>query len=67
MDREDLEDGVLVTVLGAGAAGVAAHSFAGQWTGCGPSPRLGFAAIGRCGPSRDVLSRGCDWEMGAWV
>ncbi len=54
MDRGDLED----CVLGAGAAGVAAHNGAGLWQVCGPSPRLCFVARRRCGPSRGVLSVG---------
>ena len=54
MEREDWRP----APWGRGRSGwAAAHSCASQWPGCGPCPRLGFAARGRCGLSRGVLSR----------
>ena len=42
----------------------AAHSCANQCPGCGARPRLGFAARGRCGPSRETRqgSRVAPWD-----
>jgi hypothetical protein len=43
------------------------HSCVSRWPGCGPCPRLGFAARGRWGPSPGVLrGRGPGWGGGAW-
>ena len=60
------EGGPEAGALGEGRSGWAgAHGCARRLQVCGPFPRLGFAARGRCGPSRETRqgSRVAPWDL----
>ena len=63
--RRNGEGGPEAGALGAGRSGWAgAHGCPRRRPVCGPFPRLGFAARGRCGPSRETRqgSRVAPWD-----